>query len=75
MASDRSTDRSRRPRLRLVTEADVAGLPPATTNDGRPRPRTIGRLIAQAAMLADSASEREQSRRQGLARRIFGRRD
>jgi hypothetical protein len=76
MASDHDSSRPAqpaRPRLRLVTEADVAPGPDPVQRSAARSPRTIGRLIAQAAMLADSASVRERDRRQGLGRRIFGR--
>ncbi len=62
----------RRDHLRLVAEPVVeAGAVPA------PRPRTIGRLIAQTALIADSAISRRRAEpedaRSGMAGRLFGR--
>lgn len=61
----------RRDHLRLVVEpVTEPGAAPA------PRPRTIGRLIAQTALIADSAVTRrslEPEDQRGMAGRLFGR--
>jgi hypothetical protein len=66
-----SDEPRRRDHLRLVAEpVAVAGAAPA------PRPRTIGRLIAQTALIADSAVSRrrmEPADRGGMGGRLFGR--
>lgn len=67
----------RRDHLRLVTEATVDSIGLAAT---APRPRTIGRLIAQTALIADSAVTRRRAEpalpageRGGMAGRLLGR--
>ncbi|MCW2925679.1 MAG: hypothetical protein JWM98_3083 [Thermoleophilia bacterium] len=63
-----------RPNLRLVREPvhdPAAAVPP-------PRPRSIGRLIAQTALIADSAVNRRESHDvmpegRGMAGRLLGR--
>ncbi len=68
-----SDEPRRRDHLRLVAEPVVAvGAAPA------PRPRSIGRLIAQTALIADSAVTRrrisqEDARSGGMAGRLLGR--
>lgn len=67
-----SDEPRRRDHLRLVAEPVLAaGTVPA------PRPRSIGRLIAQTALIADSAVSRRRSEvsegRSVPGRRLFGR--
>jgi hypothetical protein len=61
----RSTDH-----LRLVTDTVEAGaVDPGALDSRTPRPRTIGRLIAQTAMIAEGAvSKRRDARPQGTPR-------
>jgi hypothetical protein len=67
----KSDDSRRRDHLRLVAEPVVAvGAAPA------PRPRSIGRLIAQTALIADTAVSRRRAElpdSRGVTGRLFGR--
>ena len=75
MSEDARTNARSRDHLRLVpTEALPVGTPPAA------RPRTIGRIIAQTALIADSAltrrrmdSDRSPNLGRGVAGRLLGR--
>ena len=54
----------RRDHLRLVTEpAEAGAVDPGALRPDTPRPRSIGRLIAQTAQLADSAVTRRREQR------------
>lgn len=70
----RTDDARRREHLRLVADEPIpAGVPPAA------RPRTIGRVIAQTALIADSAVTRRRMEDhlpdigRGMAGRLLGR--
>jgi hypothetical protein len=67
----KSDETRRRDHLRLVEEPVVAaGTAPA------PRPRSIGRLIAQTALIADSAVTRRRldvPETRGMTGRLLGR--
>jgi hypothetical protein len=74
MSTDSRSSRPRRDHLSLVRDAPVdASVPPAA------RPRTIGRVIAQTALIADSAITRRRMDDQlpehgrGVAGRLLGR--
>lgn len=75
MSDDLRTDpTTRRDHLRLVAvEPAPPGIPPAA------RPRTIGRVIAQTALIADSAVTRRHMAdhlpdpSRGMTGRLFGR--
>lgn len=55
----------RRDHLRLVTEpAEAGAVDPGALRPDTPRPRSIGRLIAQTAQLADSAVTRKRDQRE-----------
>jgi len=65
----------RRDHLRLVAEP---ALPPGNPPAPAPRPRSIGRLIAQTALIADSAVTRRRvsdtlPESRGVAGRLLGR--
>jgi hypothetical protein len=71
---DADTTKRRRDHLRLVTELPSAEAETAAAI----RPRTIGRLIAQTALIADSAvmrrrEERTEHEARGLTGRLLGR--
>lgn len=67
----KSDETRRRDHLRLVAEPELAvGAVPA------PRPRSIGRLIAQTALIADSAVSRRKLDvpvARGMTGRLLGR--
>jgi hypothetical protein len=71
-----SDEPRRRDHLSLVVEAPIA-LAPGELPVPAQRPRTIGRLIAQTALIADSAVNRrrldEHGDGRGMAGRLLGR--
>ncbi|MCW2956078.1 MAG: hypothetical protein JWO69_947 [Thermoleophilia bacterium] len=78
----KATDR-RRDHLRLVTATSMPPMAAPVLGDAAVvRPRTIGRLIAQTAMIADSAVQRRKLERdvrdrggaeRGIAGKLLGR--